>query len=163
MKNYNSLSIIAGVISPSCRTSSAPTYLQSSSIPEISPPLTTRLPSSTRAQSSVTAQSSTGDSSSPTPSPPSQTSILGPLTGGVAGALLTVIIAVVILIGILVCCKRRVKTATANEAHYYSTVELSTAVTAAPNEPFYDYVSKEAADYTYPAIQTSANTAYGIY
>ena len=80
-----------------------------------------------------------------------------------AGALLTAITAVVILIGIVVCCKRRVKTATVNEAHYYSTVKLSTTVTAAPNEPFYDHVSKGAADYTYPvpSIQTSANTAYG--
>ena len=80
-----------------------------------------------------------------------------------AGALLTVITAVVILIGILVCCKRRVKTATANESHYYSTAELSTRVSAAPNEPLYHYVSKEAADYIYPvpSIQTSANAAYG--
>ena len=81
-----------------------------------------------------------------------------------AGALLTTITAVVILIGILVYCKRRIKSATANEAHYYSTAELSTTVTAAPNEPFYDYVSKEAADnmYPVPSIQTSANTAYGL-
>ena len=70
-----------------------------------------------------------------------------------AGALLTVITAVVILIGILVCCKRRVKTDTAKEH------QCDYATTTESEELVYDYASTLSADglYPVPSIKTSTN------
>ena len=76
-----------------------------------------------------------------------------------AGALIVAIAAVTIVTGILVYCKKRVKSTTPNEVvHYYSVAGMSTSY-----ERFYEYVNREAADYIHPvpSIQTSANAAYG--